>query len=119
MRNLKYFLVYFSYWMQLLNRAQNRLELVLFPFLEPLKDMPKRGETFPYSAPAYVLYSEDSPTWVNVNDLLTFTLSFSHNSVSFIWASEESKFRHLYLIKSELRPALVKEWDTSNLSRKF
>lgn len=62
------------------------------------------------SAPAYVIYSEETNVWVNVHDIISFLPCDDPNSVLFLWASEETGFRHLYLIKSELRPALTKPW---------
>ncbi|CAG7837410.1 unnamed protein product [Allacma fusca] len=101
-------------WAQLLNRSQKRLELVLFPYV-PVEsftlhhDDPKLHEILP-SAPAYVIYSEVTNIWVNVNDMLTFLPCDEPNSVMFLWASEETGFRHIYIIKSELRPALTQPW---------
>lgn len=48
-----------------------------------------------------VLYSQTSTNWINVNDLLCF-LEITDTTVTFIWASEETGFRHLYLITSSL-----------------
>lgn len=48
-----------------------------------------------------VIYKQTSTNWVNVNDLLTF-LEITDTTVTFIWASEDSGFRHLYLITSSL-----------------
>lgn len=48
-----------------------------------------------------VIYKQTSTNWVNVNDVLTF-LDITDTTVTFIWASEDSGFRHLYLITSSL-----------------
>lgn len=96
---------------QLLDRSQQRLELVLFPFIPNtvLQGGIEEGFEWP-SAPAYVLYSEQTNVWVNVHDILSFFPSGDATSVMFLWASEETGFRHLYIIKSQLRPALSQNW---------
>lgn len=59
-----------------------------------------------------VLYSQSSTTWINVNDLLYF-LEITDTQITFIWASEESGFRHLYLINSSLIGAVNGVTDSS------
>lgn len=49
-----------------------------------------------------VIYSEESCVWVNVHDILHFLPSNEHNEVQFIWASEDTGYRHLYLITSQI-----------------
>jgi dipeptidyl-peptidase 9 len=52
-----------------------------------------------------VIYSQESRIWVNVHDLLCFLPSNDHNNeVQFIWASEDTGYRHLYLITSQIIP---------------
>uniref|UniRef100_A0A182W2T1 Peptidase S9 prolyl oligopeptidase catalytic domain-containing protein n=1 Tax=Anopheles minimus TaxID=112268 RepID=A0A182W2T1_9DIPT len=53
--------------------------------------------------PLQVIYSETSNSWVNVHDVLQF-VELSEQEVTFIWASEETGFRHLYLVTSSLIP---------------
>ena len=48
-----------------------------------------------------MIYSETSDTWINVHDSLYF-LEITNIACTFLWASEESGFRHLYLITSSL-----------------
>lgn len=48
-----------------------------------------------------VLHSQETDTWINVHDLLYF-LEITDSTVTFLWASEETGFRHLYLITSSL-----------------
>ncbi|XP_055680825.1 dipeptidyl peptidase 8 [Lutzomyia longipalpis] len=99
-------------WTQLMNRLQQRLEVVLIPidnFCEPYSSGPSSpaGEEvdwkspLPAISPMQVIYRETSSTWVNVHDLLHF-LDVTPATVSFLWASEESGFRHLYLVTSSL-----------------
>lgn len=51
--------------------------------------------------PMQVVYSQVSETWVNVHNILHF-LEITDTSCTFVWASEETEFRHLYLITSRL-----------------
>lgn len=48
-----------------------------------------------------VLYTQTCDTWINVHDLLYF-LDIDDSKVTFLWASEETGFRHIYLITSSL-----------------
>jgi len=95
-----------SVWVQLLDRKQQKLELVLLSidnFCEPPPNTYNTENHFtPASASVQVIYSEQNPTWINVNDLLYFLKSDDASEVKFIWGSEESEFRHLYLITSSI-----------------
>lgn len=96
----------YSVWVQLLDRKQQRLELVLLSidnFCEPPPNVYNSENHFtPSSASVQVIYSEQSSIWINVNDLLYFLPSDDPTEVKFIWGSEESDFRHLYLITSSI-----------------
>ncbi|CAL1543451.1 unnamed protein product [Lymnaea stagnalis] len=48
------------------------------------------------------IYEETSEIWINVHDLLHFLPQTSEHEISFIYASEKSGFRHLYLMRSQL-----------------
>ncbi|XP_031832018.2 dipeptidyl peptidase 9 [Nomia melanderi] len=93
-------------WVQLLDRKQQRLELVLLSidnFCEPPPNVYNWENHFtPPTASVQVIYSEQSPTWINLNDLLYFLPSDNPTEVKFLWGSEESNFRHLYLITSKI-----------------
>ncbi|XP_003492882.1 dipeptidyl peptidase 9 isoform X1 [Bombus impatiens] len=93
-------------WVQLLDRKQQRLELVLLSidnFCEPPPNVYNSENHFtPSSASVQVIYSEQSSIWINVNDLLYFLPSDDPTEVKLIWGSEESDFRHLYLITSSI-----------------
>ncbi|XP_015598868.1 dipeptidyl peptidase 9 isoform X2 [Cephus cinctus] len=93
-------------WVQLLDRKQQRLELVLLSvdnFCEPPPNVYNSENHFTLSsASVQVIYSEQSSIWINVNDLLYFLPSDDPTEVKFIWGSEESEFRHLYLITSSI-----------------
>lgn len=92
--------------MQLLDRKQQRLELVLLSvdnFCEPPPNVYNSENNFtPPSASVQVIYSEQSSIWINVNDLLYFLPSSDPTEVKFLWGSEEPGFRHLYLITSNI-----------------
>nr|XP_014088753.1 dipeptidyl peptidase 9 isoform X1 [Bactrocera oleae]XP_014088754.1 dipeptidyl peptidase 9 isoform X1 [Bactrocera oleae]XP_036233185.1 dipeptidyl peptidase 9 isoform X1 [Bactrocera oleae]XP_036233186.1 dipeptidyl peptidase 9 isoform X1 [Bactrocera oleae]XP_036233187.1 dipeptidyl peptidase 9 isoform X1 [Bactrocera oleae]XP_036233188.1 dipeptidyl peptidase 9 isoform X1 [Bactrocera oleae]XP_036233189.1 dipeptidyl peptidase 9 isoform X1 [Bactrocera oleae]XP_036233190.1 dipeptidyl peptidase 9 i len=101
-------------WMQGLNRKQQRLDLVLIPldnFCETYTSTASSPSgsvdhswKSPYCravSPLQVIYSQTSDTWVNVHDLLYF-LEITDTTVTFLWASEETGFRHLYLVTSSL-----------------
>lgn len=51
-----------------------------------------------------VIYSQESRVWINVHDLLHFLPSMDPNEIRFIWASEDTGYRHLYLITSQIMP---------------
>jgi dipeptidyl-peptidase-4 len=62
------------------------------------------------SGEAHVVLTEKSKTWVDVTDILWF----SKDSSRFIWGSERSGYRHLYLYKidgTELAQMTRGEWD--------
>lgn len=69
-----------------------------------------------------MIWSQTARTWVNVNDILEF-IEVSDTQVTFIWASEETGFRHLYLVTSLLQQkdqcsnGMLKS--TDNLNRTF
>lgn len=103
-------------WAQLLNRQQQHLDLILIPVesfcCEPYNSNPSSPESVSEkhlwksmldrpSKPIQVIYTETSAQWVNVHDLLYF-LDISDTQVQFIWASEETGFRHLYLVTASL-----------------
>ena len=70
-------------FVQVMNRAQDRLELILFDVSDPAK--PKKR----------VLITENSKYWINLHDLLD-ALKIDHH---FVWGSERTGFQHLYLYK--------------------
>ncbi|XP_053958291.1 dipeptidyl peptidase 9 [Anastrepha ludens] len=101
-------------WMQGMNRKQQRLDVVLIPldnFCETYTSSASSPSgsadhcwKSPYCravSPIQVIYSQTSDSWVNVHDLLYF-LEITDTTVTFLWASEETGFRHLYLVTSSL-----------------
>ncbi|KAF4531434.1 hypothetical protein B566_EDAN004202 [Ephemera danica] len=107
-------------WCQLLDRRQQRLDLALIPIesfsvdeehsLSEPSSPPHLSSPVspPNSSPAHTictLYSETSDVWVNVHDVLYFfPVESSNCQRTFLWASEESGFRHLYLLTVALGP---------------
>jgi dipeptidyl-peptidase 9 len=109
-------------WAQLLNRQQQYLELILIPVenfcCEPYNSNPSSPDSISDkhlwksivdkpAKPIQVIYTERSAQWINVHDLLYF-YEISESHVQFIWASEETGYRHLYIVASslEVRPQL-------------
>ena len=103
-------------WAQLLNRQQQYLEVILIPVesfcCEPYNSNHSSPESISEkhlwksmveksSKPIQVIYTERSAQWINVHDLLYF-LEITEKQVQFIWASEESGYRHLYNVTSSL-----------------
>lgn len=96
-------------WVQLLDRSQQRLELVVIPkshFVRsclPNLDVESNGVDLPEDqAPVQVITCEQSECWVSVHDILRFLPHNNPNQIKFLWASEESGFRHLYLVVAAL-----------------
>ncbi|CAG9836464.1 unnamed protein product [Diabrotica balteata] len=92
-----------SIWVQLLDRRQERLQLVLLSLQNFIEVVPISID-HDSNPVVQVIYSEESVIWVNVHDLLYFLPTTDNNEVQFIWASEESGFRHLYLISAQVVP---------------
>ncbi|XP_055378183.1 dipeptidyl peptidase 8 [Condylostylus longicornis] len=103
-------------WIQGLNRKQQRLDIILIPvdnFCDTYNSTPSSPASgdhswkSPYNkiiSPLQVIYSQTSDTWINIHDTLNF-LEINESTCTFIWASEETGFRHLYLITSSLAVA--------------
>ncbi len=87
-------------FVQKLPRVQNRLELVAVNLAD---------------GSAKTILEEKDWAWINVNSMLRFL----PKSNQFLWASERSGFRHLYLYsaKGELQKQLTSgEWEVSDLA---
>ena len=79
-------------WVQLLDRSQKKLVLGLFSLTNSW-------------TPQVLLKEEMSSHWVNVNDVppLFFDSDQSSNDeLQFLWLSEKTGFKHIYLIKVKL-----------------
>ncbi|KAF7284247.1 hypothetical protein GWI33_022397 [Rhynchophorus ferrugineus] len=94
-------------WVQLLDRKQQHLELVLLSLSNFTQDLPYFNSTcnmnnLTGSPIVQVIYTQESQYWVNVHDLLSFLPSEDHNEVNFIWANEDTGYRHLYLVTAQI-----------------
>jgi dipeptidyl-peptidase 9 len=107
-------------WAQLLNRQQQYLDLILIPVenfccesYEENEDNASSSEGSPEkhiwknildqsTKQIQVIYTERSSHWINIHDLLYFIEIKDDNCVQFLWSSEESGFRHLYMVTSSL-----------------
>lgn len=107
-------------WAQVLDRQQCHLQLVLIPVnyfvsTEPNSEMlPNHVEA---CAIMQVIYEEKSNVWINVHDILYFFPQDDYSEITFLWASEESGFRHLYVITVELLLKLDFDAIDSSLNR--
>ncbi|ALC47034.1 CG3744 [Drosophila busckii] len=100
-------------WLAGLDRKQQRLDVMLIPldnFCEsyssevssPTDSIGDHSWRSPYNrtiTPLQVIFTEQTKSWINVHDMLYF-LELNDLSVTFLWASEETGFRHLYLVTS-------------------
>lgn len=97
-----------SIWAQLIDRTQQKLDVVLLSLSNFTEVLPMYDDTTNImhlgSPIVQVIYSQESRIWVNVHDLLHFLPSTDHNEVQFIWASQDTGYRHLYLITSQITP---------------
>lgn len=100
---------FFSIWVQLLDRRQKRLELALLAadqFID-VKSTNCSEDWVSWTPTVYVLYSQVSEIWINVHDILYFfPCEENCSTLSFIWATEETGWRHLYLITTVLTPPI-------------
>ncbi|RWS29761.1 dipeptidyl peptidase 9-like protein [Leptotrombidium deliense] len=104
---------YDSIWVELLNRKQKNLVLGLI--------------SLSGSFPPQILYNEDvSPLWINVIDNVHFmnraTDSHCENlrvgsELCFVWLSEKTGFRHIYLMKVQLVSNDDKQSRSENVRR--
>ncbi|XP_054260848.1 dipeptidyl peptidase 9 [Macrosteles quadrilineatus] len=93
-------------WVQLLDRRQQRLELVLLSldnFVEPPPNMYHTENHLSANCPpAQVISVQTTDVWINVHDLLYMFPISDCGKLTFIWASEETGYRHLYLITTNI-----------------
>lgn len=85
-------------WIQQLNRHQNKLELVLIDARE---------------ASSRTILTETDAAWVDVEDDLTFLA----DGKKFIWSSEKSGYKHLYLYDlsgAQLGAITQGDWDVTS-----
>uniref|UniRef100_H2Z5L8 Dipeptidyl peptidase 9 n=1 Tax=Ciona savignyi TaxID=51511 RepID=H2Z5L8_CIOSA len=110
-------------WAQLLDRAQQETSIVYIPlsrFDHVISEHDELGEhnrheevngadvemadaTAQCNPGLKILYEESCAVWINVHDAFHFMTRNDPDEVRFIWASERSGHRHLYLVKSQLK----------------
>lgn len=90
---------------QVENREQTRLDLLAFD---------------PASGQPALLLTETSPVWINLHDLFRpLSQLVDGQAGAFLWASERSGFRHLYLYDRDgrlIRPLTQGEWMVDSLA---
>ncbi|XP_019758417.1 dipeptidyl peptidase 9 [Dendroctonus ponderosae] len=94
-------------WVQLLDRLQKHLEIVLLSLNNFASDLPYFNHSSDLNnlsgnPTVQVIYAQDSQYWINVHDLLYFLPSDDPNEIKFIWANEDTGYRHLYVITSHI-----------------
>lgn len=89
---------------QIQNRQQTQLDLFIYDI--------QTGHRI-------LLLTEQNSTWVNLHDMFTPLQGFGEPDVpGFIWASERSGFRHLYLYDGQgqlIRPLTAGTWQVDSL----
>uniref|UniRef100_H2Z5L9 Peptidase S9 prolyl oligopeptidase catalytic domain-containing protein n=1 Tax=Ciona savignyi TaxID=51511 RepID=H2Z5L9_CIOSA len=95
-------------WAQLLDRAQQETSIVYIPlsrFDHEVNgaDVEMADATAQCNPGLKILYEESCAVWINVHDAFHFMTRNDPDEVRFIWASERSGHRHLYLVKSQLK----------------
>lgn len=101
-------------WLQLLDRKQQRLEVVVLSlksFVEPPRNVwspsPHTNSVSVSTPPIKYVFSQESDVWINVHDLLFIFPTTENDKITLIWANEETGFRHLYLITVSYAPQSV------------
>jgi dipeptidyl-peptidase 9 len=104
-------IITFRIWCQLLDRRQQRLDLVLVSVDSfALEEDKNHLNLSPHGLPPVnvnLIFSEETDIWINVHDILHFFPSEDKSKMTFLWASEESGFRHLYQITVALTAQLT------------
>ncbi|KAI1891821.1 hypothetical protein AGOR_G00147690 [Albula goreensis] len=98
-------------WAVLLDRSQQRLQLVLLPpalFIPVCEDQAQRQESVeavPESVHPFVIYEEVTDIWINVHDIFYPFIQTNDDEITFLWVNEsKTGFCHLYKITSLLQP---------------
>ncbi|KAG2186102.1 hypothetical protein INT43_002540 [Umbelopsis isabellina] len=119
-----------SVWIQLLSRLQKRIALVRIPLCYFQED--NEHATTPLESatdPIEVMLEEHNNHWINISDIFHFIEypKFKRHSrttsqrigepTEFIWSSEKTGYRHLYLVKvyqsddrSSMQPITSGDW---------
>ncbi|XP_068217006.1 LOW QUALITY PROTEIN: dipeptidyl peptidase 8-like [Palaemon carinicauda] len=94
-------------WCQLLDRRQQRLELILLSLSsftgQKSPASPSSASSLLYAP--HIIIAQHSNTWVDVHNLLYWWRNHTDPTQRMlVWASEETGHRHLYVILSQLQP---------------
>uniref|UniRef100_A0A8C4R8X0 dipeptidyl-peptidase IV n=1 Tax=Eptatretus burgeri TaxID=7764 RepID=A0A8C4R8X0_EPTBU len=106
-------------WAVLLDRAQQRLQLVLIPpamFAPASVDLSERRRLVPDSVHPYVIYQEETSLWINIHDVFHTFPQRRNDEITFIWGNEpRTGFRHLYRITAFLYPSKYR-WSEQSIA---
>ncbi|XP_054718484.1 LOW QUALITY PROTEIN: dipeptidyl peptidase 9-like [Uloborus diversus] len=92
-------------WAEVLDRQQCHEQLVLIPLCCFISSEPAANFISNHvenSPVMQVIYEEKSNVWINVHDILYFFSQDNPGEITFLWASEETGYRHLYIVTVEL-----------------
>uniref|UniRef100_UPI00358EF5A4 dipeptidyl peptidase 9 isoform X3 n=1 Tax=Myxine glutinosa TaxID=7769 RepID=UPI00358EF5A4 len=106
-------------WAVFLDRAQQRLQLVLIPpamFVPASVDLSERRRLVPDSVHPYVIYQEETSLWINIHDVFHTFPQRRNDEITFIWGNEpRTGFRHLYRITAFLYPSKYR-WSEQSIA---
>ncbi|CAM9485884.1 unnamed protein product [Lampetra planeri] len=107
-------------WAQLLDRPQQRLQLVLLPSTLFVRSPSPGGKwdeiarATPGSLTPYLIYQEETDIWINVTDIFHPLPQEKENEFTFIWANEtKTGFRHLHRVTALLQQNSCKSSEES------
>ncbi|KTG17112.1 hypothetical protein cypCar_00031010 [Cyprinus carpio] len=105
-----------SAWAELLDRSQQKLQLVLLPpalFIAASVDDPQWEElveAMPEGVQPFIIYEEVTDIWINVHDIFYPFIQTTNDKITFLWVNEsQTGFCHLYRITSLLQPG-CQQW---------
>uniref|UniRef100_A0A8C8IGR1 dipeptidyl-peptidase IV n=1 Tax=Oncorhynchus tshawytscha TaxID=74940 RepID=A0A8C8IGR1_ONCTS len=97
-------------WAVLLDRSQQRLQLVLLPpalFIPVTQDQAQREESVeavPEGVHPFIIYEEITDIWINVHDIFYPFIQTNDDEITFLWANEsKTGFCHLYKVTTLLQ----------------
>uniref|UniRef100_A0A673GHD7 dipeptidyl-peptidase IV n=1 Tax=Sinocyclocheilus rhinocerous TaxID=307959 RepID=A0A673GHD7_9TELE len=100
-----------SAWAVLLDRSQQKLQLVLLPpalFIAASVEDPQweeHVEAMPEGVQPFIIYEELTDIWINVHDIFYPFIQTTNDKISFLWVNEsQTGFCHLYRIASFFQP---------------
>eukprot|EP00063_Salmo_salar_P029936 XP_014004771.1 PREDICTED: dipeptidyl peptidase 9-like isoform X3 [Salmo salar] len=97
-------------WAVLLDRSQQRLQLVLLPpalFIPVTQDQAQREESVeavPEGVHPFIIYEEITDIWINVHDIFYPFIQTNDDEITFLWVNEsKTGFCHLYKVTTLLQ----------------